>query len=123
MPLLPWLPAARKKRFPVTKRSPKMAASPETNTKVSHDLQGIFGASGAPKESGDDKNMKKRSSDNASAENSKKESPMMMHGAMNGAVHAHEMQRKQKRDISDPDDDEEVDNENGILFTFPFNRS
>ncbi|KAL7049856.1 hypothetical protein ACKWTF_003881 [Chironomus riparius] len=70
MPLLPWLPAQRKKRFPVTKRSPKMNESEmarvvaETSDKVSKDLQGIFGGvvdSKAMQE--DDKKKKKRSSD------------------------------------------------------------
>uniref|UniRef100_A0A1B0D370 Uncharacterized protein n=1 Tax=Phlebotomus papatasi TaxID=29031 RepID=A0A1B0D370_PHLPP len=57
-PALPWLPASRKKRFPVTKRSP---ASPEvsvsgTDEKVVKDLQGIFGE-------GDGEAKAKRSSD------------------------------------------------------------
>ncbi|XP_059620527.1 zinc finger CCCH domain-containing protein 13 [Phlebotomus argentipes] len=57
-PALPWLPASRKKRFPVSKRSP----APEevnvsgTDEKVVKDLQGIFG-------DGDNESKKKRSSD------------------------------------------------------------
>jgi hypothetical protein len=46
MPLLPWLPATRKKRFPVAKRSPKNldseASVSGTNEKVAKDLQAIF---------------------------------------------------------------------------------
>lgn len=70
MPLLPWLPAQRKKRFPVTKRSPKLNESElsrvtlETSDKVSKDLQGIFGSADDTKaDSDDDKKKKKRSSD------------------------------------------------------------
>lgn len=40
---LPWLPASRRKRFPVTKRSPK-SDSFGMNEKVARDLQAIFGA-------------------------------------------------------------------------------
>uniref|UniRef100_A0AAG5D8Z0 Uncharacterized protein n=1 Tax=Anopheles atroparvus TaxID=41427 RepID=A0AAG5D8Z0_ANOAO len=52
LPILPWLPATRKKRFPVAKRSPK----PETPTlsgtdeKVAKDLQALFGAPPMEKE-------------------------------------------------------------------------
>jgi hypothetical protein len=70
MPLLPWLPAQRKKRFPVTKRSPKMNENEmarvvsETSDKVSKDLQGIFGGAVDNKATEeDDKKKKKRSSD------------------------------------------------------------
>lgn len=60
MPMLPWLPASRKKRFPVAKRSPKpesMASG--TDEKVAKDLQALFGA---PEE------KKKRSSDEPAVE-------------------------------------------------------
>lgn len=71
MPLLPWLPAQRKKRFPVTKRSPKMNENEmarvvsETSDKVSKDLQGIFGSAVDNKaiDDDEDKKKKKRSSD------------------------------------------------------------
>jgi hypothetical protein len=46
LPILPWLPATRKKRFPVAKRSPKSLESETsvsgTNEKVAKDLQAIF---------------------------------------------------------------------------------
>ncbi|XP_035911700.1 uncharacterized protein LOC118512022 isoform X2 [Anopheles stephensi] len=45
LPILPWLPATRKKRFPVAKRSPKPEAPPSgTDEKVAKDLQALFGA-------------------------------------------------------------------------------
>uniref|UniRef100_A0A182SYE5 Uncharacterized protein n=1 Tax=Anopheles maculatus TaxID=74869 RepID=A0A182SYE5_9DIPT len=45
LPILPWLPATRKKRFPVAKRSPKPEAPPSgTEEKVAKDLQALFGA-------------------------------------------------------------------------------
>uniref|UniRef100_A0A182PEX8 Uncharacterized protein n=1 Tax=Anopheles epiroticus TaxID=199890 RepID=A0A182PEX8_9DIPT len=45
LPILPWLPATRKKRFPVAKRSPKPEAAPAgTDEKVAKDLQALFGA-------------------------------------------------------------------------------
>jgi len=61
LPVLPWLPATRKKRFPVTKRSPKPLDEPNvsgTNEKVAKDLEALFGTSG-----GEDSDKKKRSSD------------------------------------------------------------
>lgn len=65
MPLLPWLPASKKKRFPVAKRSPKIngeiTSSPENNQKVSHDLQGIFGSPAGKNDDGGDPTKKKRS--------------------------------------------------------------
>lgn len=45
MPILPWLPASRKKRFPVIKRSPKPEpVTTETDEKVAKDLQALFGS-------------------------------------------------------------------------------
>lgn len=48
---LPWLPASRRKRFPISKRSSNGHANKheleETNDKVAHDLQAIFGDSGS----------------------------------------------------------------------------
>lgn len=44
---LPWLPASRRKRFPISKRSPvshgEKHDSKVTNEQVAHDLQAIFG--------------------------------------------------------------------------------
>lgn len=65
-PMLPWLPATRKKRFPVAKRSPpstpaevfKSAAG--TDEKVAKDLSDIFG--NQPMGDDEDKKKKKRSS-------------------------------------------------------------
>lgn len=122
MPLLPWLPASRKKRFPVTKRSPKvnteMLVTPsDANKKVSQDLQGIFGAKETAK-NGVESMKKKRSSDETRpmfmAENPKKveSSLAMMHE--HHKTPPHSAQKKQKRNASDPDDDEEADNENGM---------
>lgn len=57
-PILPWLPASKKKRFPVAKRSPKSYENTDlsgTNEKVSKDLDALFGEPGEEK--------KKRSSD------------------------------------------------------------
>lgn len=46
-PILPWLPASKKKRFPVSKRSPKNYESAAdisgTKEKVSKDLDALFG--------------------------------------------------------------------------------
>ncbi|XP_058054755.1 uncharacterized protein LOC131206276 [Anopheles bellator] len=45
LPILPWLPATRRKRFPVAKRSPKPEMVPSgTDKKVAKDLQALFGA-------------------------------------------------------------------------------
>lgn len=115
MPLLPWLPASRKKRFPVTKRSPKannelIIATPETNEKVSKDLQGIFGG-GSSKQS-ETSMKKKRSSEPThplSVDGSRKDEKSQMVN-----VHVHEPHKKRKRDASEPDDDEETDNDNGM---------
>lgn len=46
--VLPWLPAVRRKRFPISKRSPASQVRHDldvTNDKVAHDLQAIFGDS------------------------------------------------------------------------------
>uniref|UniRef100_A0A182N7I9 Uncharacterized protein n=1 Tax=Anopheles dirus TaxID=7168 RepID=A0A182N7I9_9DIPT len=60
LPILPWLPATRKKRFPVAKRSPKPETAPSgTDEKVAKDLQALFGAPIEQK--------RKRSSDPANA--------------------------------------------------------
>lgn len=116
MPLLPWLPASRKKRFPVTKRSPKlnsemMITQPKASEKVSRDLKGIFGMN--EKGVDDATAKKKRSSSDIDAptvdktineQKSHEHEGMQSHGAS----------KKRKRNAADPDDDEEADNENGI---------
>lgn len=57
-PVLPWLPASRKKRFPVAKRSPRPNEFRDmTDEKVARDLKEIFGGGD------DDDKKKKRSSD------------------------------------------------------------
>lgn len=66
-PILPWLPATRKKRFPVAKRSPKPlsedVSATATNDKVAKDLQAIFGET-SPQE--EDKKKKRSSGDEGS---------------------------------------------------------
>ena len=117
MPLLPWLPASRKKRFPVTKRSPKannelIISTPEPNEKVSKDLQGIFG--GNNKHGDVESSMKmKRSSENTHAllhDISTNDGKSQMEN-----VHVHEAHKKQKRDVSVTDDDDEAENDNGMF--------
>lgn len=66
-PILPWLPATRKKRFPVSKRSPAKfvpneSQKSELNEKVEKDLQDLFGAN-----VGEENKKKKRSSGDAPA--------------------------------------------------------
>lgn len=117
MPLLPWLPASRKKRFPVTKRSPKVnneliIASPEANEKVSKDLQGIFGGDSVKDGDAEGSKKKKRSSEKPHAltiDTAKKDGKSQMEN-----VHVHEPHKKRKRDVSDPDDDDEAENDNGM---------
>lgn len=96
-----------------------MLIQPETNKKVSQDLQGIFGASENEKNGVDIvKTKKKRSSDNTHplfmADTSKNEQAThaIVHG--NDKTLAPKAQKKQKRNAADPDDDEEADNENGM---------
>lgn len=114
MPMLPWLPATRKKRFPVTKRSPKALIAPESTEKVSQDLKGIFGASNAVKNGVDEsKAKKKRSSDETHpllVDNAKKtENPQT---SMSDSVHVPMAEKKRKREVSDPDEEDEPENEN-----------
>lgn len=125
MPLLPWLPASRKKRFPVAKRSPKVNSDlivpqPEANKKVSQDLQGIFGATESDKNGVEEvKTKKKRSSGDAKAlsENNTEKGEK---SEKSRSVHmlAHMAQKKRKRDASDPDDEEEVEPENSGSYAF-----
>lgn len=129
MPLLPWLPASRKKRFPVTKRSPKVnenelshsSSIGGSNDKINQDLKGIFGAN--TQDSDDDKKKKKRSMDEINHTDSVKLEPdRQQHSIMMAPHHSHDSGDDKKRNIkkrspSDDNDDEEPDNDNGN-FTF-----
>uniref|UniRef100_A0A6B2E8S2 Putative calponin similarity domain-containing protein n=1 Tax=Phlebotomus kandelakii TaxID=1109342 RepID=A0A6B2E8S2_9DIPT len=95
-PALPWLPASRRKRFPVTKRSP----APEevnvsgTDEKVVKDLQGIFGE-------GNGESKKKRSSDdkdNHSHDHDHAEGPHENHHDHSGDV---DDDKKKKRAVDE----------------------
>uniref|UniRef100_A0A182MP81 Uncharacterized protein n=1 Tax=Anopheles culicifacies TaxID=139723 RepID=A0A182MP81_9DIPT len=108
LPILPWLPATRKKRFPVAKRSPKPETAPSgTDEKVAKDLQALFGAPIEQK--------RKRSSEPASAPPSSTVSTGVSTTASTTTERALEA-NKAKRDSSDehhehsseegPDDDE-----------------
>lgn len=111
-PMLPWLPAARKKRFPVAKRSPKELIVPETSEKVNQDLKGIFGASEGEKDGAEAAKKKRSSDDTALGNNAKRdETSQVMHE--HEAMHAHKTLKKRKRDASDGDDEEETENDNG----------
>lgn len=110
MPMLPWLPASRKKRFPVTKRSSKTNGAPETPEKVSQDLTGIFGTSTEKSNVDDNKVKTKRSSDATHpllVENAKK-----AENSQTKSMFAPMAEKKRKREVSDPDDEDETDNEN-----------
>lgn len=121
--MLPWLPAARKKRFPVAKRSPKVTNEltvPVLSEKVSQDLKGIFGANEGDKNGAEDAKKKKRSSDDESALGSsakRDEMSQAMQGHQN--MHAHNTMKKRKRDAAEGDDEEESDNENGMQSVLP----
>ncbi|CAO1353473.1 unnamed protein product [Diamesa serratosioi] len=76
-PLLPWLPASRKKRFPVAKRSSSSMTKEDiyrsasgTDEKVVHDLQGIFGMRPQLKAQELNFNNKKKRSSDISEDNS-----------------------------------------------------
>lgn len=133
MPLLPWLPASRKKRFPVTKRSPKAtenelvkasaAAIIENDEKIAQDLRGIFGA--VNDDVKDTKKKKKRSmEETVHDKNNRKEAvleanPQQQHSSMMMMAphHSHvsdDKKRNLKKRSSTPDDEnEENDEENG----------
>lgn len=109
LPILPWLPATRKKRFPVAKRSPKPDAAPTgTDEKVAKDLQALFGAPIEPK--------RKRSSEPAKPASSTASSSMATTSSTTTVRPAVMEVAKTKRDSSDehhehsseegPDDDE-----------------
>lgn len=129
MPLLPWLPASRKKRFPVAKRSPKvveneLSHSPVTaegSDKISQDLKGIFGGNAA--DSDDDMKKKKRSMDDMShGDSTKLETDHQQHSSMMmGPHHSHDSGNDKKRNVkkrSPPDynEEDEADSENGNLM-------
>lgn len=114
MPLLPWLPASRKKRFPVTKRSPKtsenelakasIAAVVHNNEKIAQDLKGIFGAVNGDND--DDKKKKKRALDQEPQtlkQNSNKPHPL----------ENTDKKRNLKKRSPWPETDDDSDEENG----------
>lgn len=93
-PLLPWLPNdddARKKRFPVRKRSAKpLVDGPNasgTSDKVANDLQSLFGVPSADK--------KKRSTEET----------------VSNKMAEHSIEKRSNQGIHDPDDDEDDDHE------------
>lgn len=120
MPLLPWLPASRKKRFPVTKRSPKVnenelshsSAAAGDNDKISQDLKGIFGDNSA--DSDDDK-KKKRSMDEMmnNGEHEQHSSMMAPHHSHDSSHDDKKRNLKKRSPTENDDDEEEPDNENG----------
>lgn len=98
-----------------------MITQPETSEKVSRDLKGIFGVN----ENGVDDVVakKKRSSNDAdvtAVDNTKKE--MKSLSTEHGTMQSHVMTKKRKRNAADPDDDEEVDNENGMRIYLTFSK-
>jgi hypothetical protein len=125
MPLLPWLPATRKKRFPVTKRSPKSESEVkkvvmETSDKISKDLEGIFGdTENLKKVTGDDKKKKKRSSEDAqptsAISDDKTKNINEQHTVMSAQPTSHDKKRNVKRSAPVEEDD---DNENGNFMKF-----
>lgn len=112
--MLPWLPASRKKRFPVAKRSAKALITSDTTEKVSQDLKGIFGSPSGPEKNGveEAKAMKKKRSSDEShpllEDKDKAKAPQTMTDTM----HVPMAEKKRKREISDPEEEEETDNEN-----------
>lgn len=90
---------------------------PETKEKVSQDLQGIFGATVEGDKNGveESKKKKKRSSGDEVhpllVENAKKDVKHTIHGP--DFMHTAHMAQKRKRDVSDPDDEDEAETENG----------
>jgi hypothetical protein len=113
--MLPWLPATRKKRFPVAKRSPAKYTPEEifrsaagTDDKVARDLKGIFGEDSQD----DDKKKKKRSSDGEIAtllELDKKDEHKMQKKSPEPAKeeHEHRSQHQSPKEKDEDDDDEE----------------
>lgn len=125
MPLLPWLPASRKKRFPVTKRSPKanenelvkasVAEIAANNEKIAEDLKGIFGSAN----DNESKKKKKRSMDEA--KNKEIFVPQPDHSSMSMMMTPHHLHEDKKRNLKkrnskdDDEDEEEEEDKNGKL--------
>jgi hypothetical protein len=126
MPLLPWLPASRKKRFPVAKRSPSISETElvketaaeivKNNDKITQDLKGIFGAIN----NGNDASMKKkRSMDEMDHQSNIKNADHQQHSSMM-AHHSHENENAGKKKIlkkrsNDDDDADGEHNEHGMF--------
>lgn len=130
MPLLPWLPASRKKRFPVTKRSPSISETElvketaaeivKNNDKITQDLKGIFGAIN---DGNEDKMKKKRSMDEMNHESNKeKETKPMADQHQHSSMMAHhsnenaEKKKILKKRSSDDEDDESEHGEHGKFY-------
>lgn len=103
-PLLPWLPATRKKRFPVAKRSPKPNEFREmTNEKVAHDLKEIFGDA-------DDDKKKKRSSDDLfgmdkkRADETEEEKKKRLAAKKSGTVDEEKKKKSVKKSVEDEEE-------------------
>lgn len=96
-PVLPWLPASRKKRFPVAKRSTMPVLHDEANNsgtseKVAKDLQVLFGEI-----DGGDKKKKRNSEDYVKAVEEKEDG----HKIEKKSDHSH-----QEEDEDEPEDDQ-----------------
>lgn len=105
LPILPWLPATRKKRFPVAKRSPKPEASASgTNEKVAKDLQALFGE---PEDS-----KKKRSSLPEVDKKQEKANETKSHEKRDASgEHTNHEERSSEEDHEDDEHDHEHDRE------------
>ena len=125
-PLLPWLPAARKKRFPVSKRSSSITKSDifrsasGTDEKVVHDLQGIFGMRPQLKaQELNFNNKKKRSSDiteDSSLATPTKDTDDIKEEPKTAPQVVVELDSKDKNKRSDDDEsDDDADNEKGNM--------
>lgn len=124
-PLLPWLPAARKKRFPVSKRSSSSMTKDDifrsasgTDEKVVHDLQGIFGMRPQLKaQELNFNNKKKRSSDvteDSSLATTTKDMDEIKEEPKTAQQIVPELDSKDKVKRSDDDEsDDDADNEKG----------
>nr|XP_019553794.2 stress response protein NST1 isoform X1 [Aedes albopictus] len=103
LPILPWLPATRKKRFPVAKRSPKPEASASgTDEKVAKDLQALFGE---PEESKKKRSVEpdvEKKQDNKTKSHEKRDA--------SGEHEEHE-ERSSEEDHEEDDHDHEHDHE------------
>ncbi|CRL03375.1 CLUMA_CG016184, isoform A [Clunio marinus] len=114
MPLLPWLPVQRKKRFPVTKRSSNInndLTSLNKNDKVSQDLKGIFGAAESEKIGDIESKKKKRSSEDSTITHAETTTMKSEKLPTSSAV-VGETKKEHKRSTCYSDEDEEADNEN-----------